>query len=122
MVLKLLSKYRFSIQTPQSNPKSNQSKLRGINCKTFTAGDVFWKGWIPKHASKDGVFLVGRPTQLIYISDIYLDDQHRSTHMNDKDHLVGQLTRVLLRIALKRGFLIERSTTNKKDNIFLFCF
>ena len=38
--------------------------------------------------------LVGRPTQLIYISDIYLliDDQHRNTNMNDKDHLVGQLT------------------------------
>ena len=39
--------------------------------------------------------LVGRPTQLIYISDIYflfVDDQHRSTNMNDKDHLVGQLT------------------------------
>ena len=43
-----------------------------------------------------------RPTQLIYISDIYLfrlfryldylDDQHRNTNMNDKDHLVGQLT------------------------------
>ena len=23
-----------------------------------------------------------------------LDDQHRNTNMNDKDHLVGQLTRV----------------------------
>ena len=36
--------------------------------------------------------LVGRPTQLIFISDIHLDDQHRNTNMNDKDHLVGQLT------------------------------
>ena len=49
--------------------------------------------------------VVGRPTQLIHISDIYLlswrweppiggqlDDQHRNTNMNDKDHLVGQLT------------------------------
>ena len=35
--------------------------------------------------------VVGRPTQLIYISDIS-DDQHRNTNMNDKDHLVGQLT------------------------------
>ena len=43
-----------------------------------------------------GKRVVGRPTQLIYISDIYLlfvDDQHRNTNMNDKDHLVGQLTR-----------------------------
>ena len=37
--------------------------------------------------------VVGRPTQLIYISDIYLlDDQHRNTNMKNKDHLVGQLT------------------------------
>ena len=41
------------------------------------------------------VFLVGRLTQLIFISDIHLllDDQHRNTNMNDKDHLVGQLTK-----------------------------
>ena len=40
------------------------------------------------------ITLVGRPTQLSYISDIYLfvDDQHRNTNMNDEDHLVGQLT------------------------------
>ena len=37
--------------------------------------------------------VVGRPTQPIYISDIY---QHRNTNMNDKDHLVGQLTRSLV--------------------------
>ena len=37
--------------------------------------------------------VVGRPTQLIYISDIYLlDDQHRNTNTKNKDHLVGQLT------------------------------
>ena len=43
--------------------------------------------------------LVGRPTQLIFISDIHLDDQHRNANMNDKDHLVGQLTNLV--VALK---------------------
>ena len=67
------------------------------------------------HVEGSWLHLVGRPTQLIYISDIYLsfqpsavvraiypppiwgpsrqlDDQHRNTNMKNKDHLVGQLT------------------------------
>ena len=62
-----------------------------------------------------GKRVVGRPTQLIYISDIYLlfvDDQHRNTNMNDKDHLVGQLTSKMtdqnrrLVIPVARNFLV----------------
>ena len=36
-------------------------------------------------------------TSLYYIS-LYLgwNDQHRNTNMNDKDHLVGQLTKTIL--------------------------
>ena len=30
----------------------------------------------------------------------YLDDQHRNTNMNDKDHLVGQLTTVFVQYHL----------------------
>ena len=46
----------------------------------------------PVKLTKSPKHLVGRPTQLIFISDIHLDDQHRNANMNDKDHLVGQLT------------------------------
>ena len=60
----------------------------------------------PWPSDASSLVLVGRPTQLIFISDQsnlppsiwgpsrQLDDQHRNTNMNKKDHLVGQLTRV----------------------------
>ena len=55
--------------------------------------------------------VVGRPTQLIYISDIYLlDDQHRNTNMNDKDHLVGQLT--TLHLALQPWHVVCTTLTS----------
>ena len=34
--------------------------------------------------------MVGSTEKLSYS---FVDDQHRNTNMNDKDHLVGQLTR-----------------------------
>ena len=46
----------------------------------------------PVKLTKSPKHLVGRPTQLIFISDIHLDDQHRNANMNDKDHPDGQLT------------------------------
>ena len=43
-----------------------------------------------------GALLAHRCTILLCYLGCEIDDKHRNTNMNDKDHQVGQLTRALL--------------------------
>ena len=58
---------------------------------------------------------MGGSTSLYYIS-LYLgwDDQHRNTNMNDKDHLVGQLTSAEENSWLKRLKRVEKYRKGRK--------
>ena len=45
-----------------------------------------------------------------------LDDQHRNTNMNNKDHLVGQLTKISISLRHLKIYLVQKGVRNTNTN------